>query len=191
MRDIIIFENYQKKAGRKDIPAKTVEISNEDRSITDFVRYMAAEVSKIQKKPLGKLLEKREDEERNEFEEKHCDVLAAAPISCSDRISYFANILLYLLPSVFHNRHKNQFFSDFSMFYLFEFDAAYCEYRSDNKNYEKEYPFRFPSLDADALENALQNCLRQIVHSNDKTEIMWQASRLFELYHNMLDSFST
>lgn len=185
MVNIILFENHWKKC----TPAKTVEICSENSSLTDFIGYMASEVSRIQSKLWTKPLEEREKEERNEFEEKYCDVLAAAPISRSDRISYFANVMLCLLPYVFHDRHKKQFFSDFSMFYLSEFDAAYCEYRSNNEKYEKEYPFQFPSLDADILENALQDCLHQIIHSNDKTEIMWQASRLFELYHNMLDCF--
>ena len=190
MGDIIVFENYRKKGWKKDTIANTVEISNENKSLTDFVEYMVAEVSKMQKKPWRKPLEEREEEEQNKFEERYCDVLAAVPHTNEGKLRYFANVMLHLLPSVFHDRHKNQFFSDFSMFYLSEFDAAYCEYHNRNKKYEKDYPFRFPSLDTNALENALQDCLRKIINSNDKTEIMWQSSRLFELYHNMLDSFS-
>lgn len=191
MSNIILLENHQKKSMKKYTPAKTVEIPNESKTITDFIEYMASEVSGIQNKPWRKPLEQREKEEQKEFEERNNDILVAAPHTNEAKLRYFADVMLNLLPSVFHDRQKNLFFSDFSIFYLSEFDAAYGQYRSENQKYEKEYPFRFPSLDADSLENAIQDCLWQITNSNDKTEIMWQASRLFELYHSMLDYFSS
>ena len=46
-------------------------------------------------------------------------------------------------------------------------------------------------MEIDALENELQHCLQQIISlsptksSKDTTELMWQACRLFELYHNI------
>lgn len=191
MSNIILFKNHQKKSRKKCIPAKTVEIPNESKTITDFIGYMASEVSGIQNTPWRRPLDPSEKENQKEFAERYNDVLAAAPRTDEGKLRYFANVMLNLLPSVFHDRQKNLFFSDFSMFYLSEFDAAYYEYRSNNKNFEKEYPFRFPTLDADSLENAIQDCLWQIINSNDKTETMWQASRLFELYHIMLDYFSS
>lgn len=190
MCTIILLENHQKKSRKKCTPANTVEIPNENKTITDFIGYMASEVSEIQNSPWQKPLEQREQEDQKEFAERYNDVLAAAPRTAEGKLRYFANVMLNLLPFVFHGRQKNLFFSDFSMFYLSEFDAAYFEYHNNNENFEKEYPFRFTALDADSLENAIQDCLWQIINSNDKPEIMWQASRIFELYHNMLDYFS-
>lgn len=190
MSNIILLENHQKKSREKCTPAKIVEISNESKTITDFIGYMASEVSGIQNSPWRKPLEEREKEEQKEFEERYNDVLATAPRTNEGKLRYFADVMLNLLPFVFHDRQKNLFFSDFSMFYLSEFDSAYSQYSSENQKYEKEYPFRFPSLDTDSLEAAIHDCLWQITNSNERTEIMWQASRLFELYHNMLDYFS-
>lgn len=86
---------------------------------------------------------------------------------------------------------------DFSKFYLTEFDTAYTQYHSENQEYENEYPFRFTTLDADALEKELQDCLQQIIASSstknrkERAEIiMWQACRLFELFHNIEELFS-
>lgn len=198
MSNIILFKNHQKKSRKKCTPAKTVEIPNESKIITDFIGYIASEVSEIQNNPWRKPLDQREKEEQKEFEERYNDILTAAPHSNEDKLRYFANVMLNLIPSVFHDRHKNQFFSDFSMFYLSEFDAAYSQYCNVNQEYEKEYPFRFPLLEANALEKELQDCLQQIIFPSpaksrkERAEIvMWQASRLFELYHNMLDYFSS
>lgn len=86
---------------------------------------------------------------------------------------------------------------DFSEFYLSEFDTAFSQYRNENQEYEQNYPFRFSPLpDPYTLEKELQDCLQQLItpspakSSREKAEIiMWQAYRLFELYHNMADLF--
>ena len=163
MCTIILLENHQKKSRKKCTPANTVEIPNENKTITNFIGYMASKVSEIQNSPWQKPLEQREQEDQKEFAERYNDVLAAAPRTAEGKLRYFANVMLNLLPSVFHGRQKNLFFSDFSMFYLSEFDAAYSQYCNVNQEYEKEYPFRFPLLEANALEKELQDCLQQII----------------------------
>ncbi len=184
MGEIILLEKYQ------DMKQKKRESTE---YIATLLSHMASEVSNILNKPGIEMMEGREIQERKMFEERYKDVISQAPDSAEAQLQYFASVLSNFLSAIFHGEQKDQFntFMDFSEFYLSEFDTAYCEYRNDNKKYEKEYPFRFPSLEADSLENAMQNCLQQIINSNDKTEIMWQTSRLFELYHNMLDYFNS
>lgn len=154
-------------------------------------------MSKTLDKPGIENLLETEKEGRKKFEQKYKDILLSAPISDADRIQYFAGIMLIFLPSIFHGEWQNRYeaYMDFSEFYLSEFDVAYYNYRSANQKHEKEYPFRFPSLEADTLENKLHNCLTQLSslfpekNENDITEIMWQACQLFELYHNIDELF--
>ena len=131
---------------------------------------------------------------RKKFEQDHKDILLSAPIYDADRIQYFAGVLLDFLPLIFHNSNcecRYKAYMDFSEFYLSEFDTAYNNFHKNYQNLEKEYLFRFPKMEIDALENELQHCLQQIISlsptksSKDTTELMWQACRLFELYHNI------
>lgn len=102
------------------------------------------------------------------------------------------------LPFIFHGRWQDRYkaYSDFSEFYLSEFDDAYYSFHSANQKYEKEYPFQFPPREADILENELWDCLTKLIslfpekNNSNITEIMWQSCKLFELYHNLDDLFS-
>lgn len=190
MKKIVSLKNCRERHQNKTENTQISGYCEHNKNFNTFLRYMASESTKILESPKRELFEKREKEERKEFDERYSNMLATAPQTNEGKLKYFAYIMLNLLPSVFHGEQKNQFFTDYSILYLSEFDTAYCEYRNDNKKYEKEYPFRFPLLAGDSLENAIQSCLRQIINSKDKTEIMWQASRHFELYHNMLNYFS-
>lgn len=119
-------------------------------------------------------------------------------MSSADRVSYFANVISSLIPSVFHCRERAgrlNAYADFSEFYLSEFDSAYCEYLSANEKYKKEYPLQIPPMAADVLEKDLQNCLSQISLASAKSgrekadTIIQNAHRFFGLYHLMDDLF--
>lgn len=198
MCKIISFEKHcYRKQKTKEI--KATEHYEYDENIYALLESMASEVSEILDGPGIENLIEREKEDRKKFEERYKDVLLRAPASAEAQIQYFASVMSNFLPSIFHSEYKNRFdaYVDFSEFYLSEFDIAYSQYCNDNQEYEKEYPFRFPPLDANTLETELQNCLQQIItpppvkSSRDRAKvIMWQACRLFELYHNMIDLFS-
>lgn len=193
MDDIISLEKYQDRKQKKQ--ENTEDIKN----IDAFLSYMASDVTKVLNNIEIEMMEEREIQERKRFEERYKDVLPQAPDSAEAQLQYFASILLAFLPTIFHGEQKDRFntYMDFSEFYLSEFDTAFSQYRNKNKECEQEYPFRFSPLpDPDTLENELQDCLLQIINSSsvksssERTEIiMWQACRLFELYHNMADLF--
>lgn len=124
------------------------------------------------------------------FEQKYKDVLSVAPRSDIDKIQYFASIMLNFLPSIFHGKQEERLnaYIDFSEFYLLEFDMAYSQYRKENQKHEKEYLFRFTPLKPNILEHKLHDSLTQLSAKNNREKaeiILWQACRLFELYHLM------
>ena len=197
MGEIIVLEKYKHRCKKSDRTTRLDKIPNNTENFNAFIEYMSSEATKIADNCDSELLDKKEKDRRKSFEKKYKDVLSAAPSSVADKIPYYANVMLDLLPTIFHSQAKKDRFDiymDFSEFYLCEFDGAYCRYRNDNKKYEKDYPFQFLPMEADKLENALQKCLRQIIslfpakNNHDKTQVMWQACRLFELYHDMDDA---
>lgn len=145
MGDIILLKKYQ------DMKQKKQESTE---SIVTLLSHMASEVSKILDKSGIEMMEEREIQERKRFEERYKNVLSQAPDSAEAQLQYFANVMLKFLPTIFHGEWKNRFdaYMNFSEFYLSEFDTAYSQYHDTNEKYEKEYPFRFTTLDADALE---------------------------------------
>lgn len=199
MCKIISFEKHWDKKQRNKESTKTIEFYEYNENINAFLGYTATEISNIPDKPgIEKLIE-MEKEDRKKFEERYSDVLTTAPFTNEGKIQYFAGIMLNFLPMIFHGQWKDSFnaFIDFSEFYLSEFDTAYTQYCSEYQEYEKEYSFRFIPLDTAALENEMHDCLTQLIclsatkNCREKAEgIMWQACRLFELYHNMADLFS-
>lgn len=198
MGEIILFQKYWDRKQKKKEDIKSTEHYEYNENIDAPLNYMSSEISKTLDKPGLESFADRENKERKEFEEKYSDILTAAPVTNEGKIQYFANVMLEFLPKIFHGKQKRRFnaYMDFSEFYLSEFDTAYDQYRSKNQEYEKEYPFRFTPLDADTLEKELQDCLILLAsfpptkNSRERAEIiMWQACRLFELYHCLDDLF--
>lgn len=139
---------------------------------------------------------KNEKEER--FREKYKDVLAAVPVSAGERMQYFSNVMLHLLPDVFHGSNWDERFdacADFCEFYISEFDPAYSDYIRENKEFEKEYQYKFGTMKTEKLEEELKKCLTKIVEispekkEEDKTEMLYQSARLFELDEILLVLF--
>lgn len=200
MHEVISLKKYRNQQQNKTDNIKATGYCEYNENLNTFIQYMASEVTKILDSPKRKLFERREEDEQKEFKERYKDVLSSAPSSEADKIPYYANIMLRFLPAIFNTKHKYKdrykAYLDFSQIFLSEFDDVYCEYCRTNQKYEKEYPFRFIPLDADMLERELRDCLTLLIslspakNNTEKTEIMWQACRLSELHHNMVDLFS-
>lgn len=141
---------------------------------------------------------KIEKEEEERFSEKYKDVLAAMPVSAGERMQYFSNVMLHLLPDVFHGSNWDERFdacANFCEFYISEFNPAYSDYIKENKEFEKEYQYKFGTMKTEKLEEELKKCLTKIIEifpekkEEDKTEMLYQAARLFELDEILLVLF--
>ena len=139
-----------------------------------------------------------EKEEEERFKEKYKDVLAAVPCSDGEKMQYFSNIMLQLLPDVFHGSSWDARFDacmDFCQFYITGFDSAYSDYIKANKEFEQPYQYKFKGMAAEKLEEELVDCLGKIIElcpekkEEDKTEMLYQAARLFELQDLLSDLF--
>lgn len=141
---------------------------------------------------------KIEKEEEERFQCKYSDVLAAVPVSAGERMQYFSNVMLHLLPDVFHGSNWDERFdacANFCEFYISEFNPAYSDYIKENKEFEKEYQYKFGTMKTEKLEEELKKCLTKIIEifpekkEEDKTEMLYQAARLFELDEILLVLF--
>lgn len=141
---------------------------------------------------------KKIEKEEERFREKYKDVLAAMPVSAGERMQYFSNVMLHLLPDVFHGSNWDERFdacANFCEFYISEFNPAYSDYIKENKEFEKEYQYKFRAMAAEELEEELVDCLGKIVEKypkkkeEDKTAMMYQAAKLFELQELLSDLF--
>jgi len=130
-----------------------------------------------------------EEEEKEKFQEKYNNILAAIPITTEAKLQYFADVMLHLLPDIFHTNDwvtKFDTWLDFCQFYISEFDSAYSDYMQVNKKYEKPYQYKFRPMAIEKAEEETEECLRKITEicptkEEDKTEMLYQAARLFEL----------
>lgn len=112
-------------------------------------------------------------------------------------MQYFAKVMLQLLPDTFHGSWDARFdtWMDFCQFYITGFDSAYSDYIKENKEFEKEYQYKFRAMAAEELEEELVDCLGKIVEKcpekkeEDKTVMMYQAAKLFELQELLSDLF--
>lgn len=141
---------------------------------------------------------KKIEKEEERFREKYKDVLAAMPVSAGERMQYFSNVMLHLLPDVFHGSNWDERFdacANFCEFYISEFNPAYSDYIKENKEFEKEYQYKFGTMKTEKLEEELKKCLTKIIEifpekkEEDKTEMLYQAARLFELDEILLVLF--
>lgn len=138
-----------------------------------------------------------EKEEEERFQCKYNDVLAIVPINAGARMQYFASAMLQLIPDIFHGNRDTEFdaWMDFSQFYITEFDPAYSDYIKANKEFEQPYQYKFKEMATEKLEEELKNCLKKIIalypekNNKDKTAMIDQVSRLFELQDLLSDLF--
>lgn len=138
-----------------------------------------------------------EEEMEERFRIKYKDILSTVPVSADEKMQYFAGIMLKLIPNIFHGNWNARFDAceDFCEFYMSGFDSAYSDYIKENKEFEKEYLYKFRTMKAEKLEKELEDCLTKIIEispekkEEDKTEMLYQAARLFELDEILLVLF--
>ena len=196
MGNVITFENGKRKKKtfnpNKEESKMVAEKTTSEGSSTD-VDY--AKLEPEQQIEYWKNLEKEEEER---FKEKYKDVLAAVPVNAGARMQYFAKVMLHLLPNVFHGSSWDARFDtcmDFCQFYITEFDSAYSDYIKVNKEFEQPYQYKFQGMAAEILDEELVDCLEKIIElcpekkEEDKTEMLYQAARLFELQDLLSDLF--
>ena len=195
MGNVITFENGKRKKKtfnpNKEKSKMATEKATSEGSSTD-VDY--AKLEPEQQIEYWKNLEKEEEER---FKEKYKNVLAAVPGSAGEKMQYFAIVMFKLLPDTFHGSWDARFdtWMDFSQFYITGFDSAYSDYINVNKRLERPYQYKFGAMAAEKLEEELVDCLGKIIElcpekkEEDKTEMLYQAARLFELQDLLSDLF--
>ena len=195
MGNVITFENGKRKKKTFNTNKKKSKMATEkatsEGSSTD-VDY--AKLEPEQQIEYWKNLEKEEEER---FKEKYKNVLAAVPGSAGEKMQYFAIVMFKLLPDTFHGSWDARFdtWMDFSQFYITGFDSAYSDYINANKRLERPYQYKFGAMAAEKLEEELVDCLGKIIElcpekkEEDKTEMLYQAARLFELQDLLSDLF--
>ena len=207
MGNVISFQKAKKKKEKKFNQNKKKSKTVTEKSTTGYpvvlnplkedssINMDYAEMKPEDKIEYWKNIEKEEEER---FKEKYKDVLAAVPCSDGEKMQYFSNIMLQLLPDVFHGSSWDARFDawmDFSQFYITGFDSAYSDYIKANKEFEQPYQYKFKGMAAEKLEEELVDCLGKIIElcpekkEEDKTEMLYQAARLFELKDLLSDLF--
>lgn len=207
MGSVIPFENGKKREEGGFNPNKEKSKMAAEKTATECPAVMNpprecrrtnanyAEMEPEQQAEFWKNMEKEEEEK---FRIKYKNVLSAVPVSPGAKMQYFANIMLQLLPDVFHNNIWDIRFDtwiDFCKFYMSEFDPAYSDYFKINKKFEQPYSHKFKPISEGKLEEDLKDCLKRIIALYpektyvDKTIIMYQAERLFELQDSVTDLF--
>ncbi|MEZ3423511.1 MAG: hypothetical protein K1W39_07345 [Lachnospiraceae bacterium] len=207
MGNVISFQKAKKKKEKKFNQNKKKSKTVTEKSTTGYpvvlnplkedssINMDYAEMKPEDKIEYWKNIEKEEEER---FKEKYKDVLAAVPVNAGARMQYFAKVMLHLLPNVFHGSSWDARFDtcmDFCQFYITEFDSAYSDYIKVNKEFERPYHYKFHEMAAEKLEEELEDCLGKIIElcpekkEEDKTEMLYQAARLFELKDLLSDLF--
>lgn len=138
-----------------------------------------------------------EEEMDERFRIKYKDALETVPVSASEKMQYFADVMLKFIPNIFHGNWDARFdvWMDFSQFYITEFDPAYSDYIKANKEFEQPYQYKFKEMATEKLEEELKDCLKDIIalypekNNEDKTAMIYQASMLFELQDLLSDLF--
>ena len=205
MGNVISFEK-RKKRKRKFNQNKKKSKTVTEKSTTEYPAVLdplkdgsSADTDYADMEPKDKIeyWKNIEKEEEERFKEKYKDVLAAVPFSDGEKMQYFAIVMLKLLPDTFHGSWDAKFdaWMDFSQFYITGFDSAYSGYIKANKEFEQPYHYKFHEMAAEKLEEELEDCLGKIIElcpekkEEDKTEMLYQAARLFELEEILSDIF--
>lgn len=135
-----------------------------------------------------------EKKKREEFLKRNQEIIKNEPkFDAGLRMQYYAGVLLGLVDKVFHTEDGfSQPFDDFADFWNL-FDIAFSEYTHQYPDLEEEYCFSGElTYDVVELERMVMECLEEVIQLNpndsdrDKTRLLYNGSRLFELYRNML-----
>ena len=205
MGDVIPFERLKKKENefnpnKKNSRIITEKATTECPKVLDSLKESSSidvDDADMETEQQIEFWKNMKNELEENFRNKYSDVLAAGSVSSGAKMQYFADVMLKLIPNIFHGNLDARFatYADFCEFYISEFDPAYSDYIRENKKFEKEYQYKFGTMKTEKLEEELKKCLTKIVEispekkEEDKTEMLYQAARLFELDEILLVLF--
>ncbi len=147
-----------------------------------------------------KNIEKEEEEWFKErFGERYSeDIPVIDSMPDAAKIQYLSIGMLKLVPDIFHHKDWITQYDTWLYFYelyILEFYPVYENYVKENKEFEKPYPYKFKPMTKNKLEEDLKDCLEQLIKlypektDKDKTSIMYQGARLFEIDEILFDLF--
>lgn len=189
-------EEFQKLQDNFQSAAENFKQDDSEENLHAFLNSMADMAGHIISSPRADTIMKSEESERTRFYERYKDVFSIVPISDIGKMLHYTKAMLNLIPSIFHGDWQTRFdvFIDFEKFHYGEFDTAYS---SLAKRYEQsEYPFQFKPMELSLVEDSLKKCLNRIIalcseeKDSNGPEILFQASRLFELTSVLGDTFT-
>lgn len=189
-------EEYQKLKNNFQSAAKKFAQNDSRENLNAFLGAMSDMAGHILFSPEADEIMKREEDENRRFYERYSDVLSIVPISDIGKMQHYTEAMLNLVPSIFHGDWQTRFnaFMDFEMFHYGAFDAAHSSIAERNE--ETEYPFQFKPMELSLLEVSLKDCLNKIIalcsenETSNEAEILYEASRLFELTSVLGDNFT-
>lgn len=145
-------------------------------------------------------IEKEEEEWFKErFSERYSEnILVIDSIPYAAKMQHLAASMLKLVPDIFHHNNWITQYDTWLYFYelyILEFYPIWNDYIDENKDFEKPYPYKFKPMTKNKLEEDLKDCLTKLIelyperYDEDKTSIMYQSARLFEIDEILFDLF--
>jgi len=143
--------------------------------------------------------EEMDEEERFEerFGEKYNDMPKMEPMPAAAKMQYLADAMIKLVPDIFHGNDWDIQYDTWMYFYdlyIMEFYPASESYIKENKKFERPYTYKFKPVSKEKLEGDLRDCLEQLITlcsektNEDKSLIMYQCARLFEIKEILFDT---
>lgn len=185
MRDVISFQKAKKKKEIEDeLYKRRSRITEARASIEEYWKNV-----------------KKEEEGwfKARFGERYSEgvpVIDSMPNAA--KIQYLAIGMLKLIPDIFHDNSWDTQFDTWLYFYelyILEFYPVCENYVKENKEFDKPYPYNFKPMTKNKLEENLKGCLTKLIElypekcDEDKTSIMYQSARLFEIDEVLFDLF--
>ena len=177
MGDVISFKKAKKKKEVEDeLYQRRARIAEARASIEEY----------------WKNIEKEEEERFKErFVERYSeDIPVIDSLPDAAKIQYLSIGMLKLIPDIFHHKDWMTQYDTWLYFYelyILEFYPVWNDYIEENKEFEKTYPYKFKPMTKNKLEEDLKDCLTKLIElypektDKDKTSIIYQGARLFEI----------
>ncbi|MCM1540810.1 MAG: hypothetical protein NC121_06055 [Blautia sp.] len=130
-----------------------------------------------------------------EIRQEYREIIEGEPRdSIGLKLRYYAEVMLGYVDEVFHGEDGwNRPFDVFSFFYYKFFDPISAKFEELYPQLERKYRFTVAYIeDAQELENRVTTGLKRIAslrpeeNDADKTELMYEAARLFETVRSMV-----
>lgn len=136
---------------------------------------------------------------KERFGERYSDdILAIDSMPNAAKMQYIASGMMKLIPDIFHHSDwliQYDTWLYFYELYILQFYPTWEDYIGENKDFEKSYPYKFKPMTKNKLEEDLKDCLTKLIElypkktDEDKTSIMYQGARLFEIDEILFDLF--